>query len=280
MSQVASLTMAHDALLPSAPGGNGAGAALALVVHGALLLALTTSVDWRSKTPDAVSAELWASVPQVAAPAPVEPAPAPQPVPALTPPPQAAPRPPEPDIAFERAERRKAEAARKRAEADADAERLRLAAADKKRADDEARKKREQADLREARAEDERLARQREENLRRIMGQAGAAGTGPAHSTGTAAQDAAPSAAYVGKLAARIRRESVFTGSVPDNAAAEVEVRAAPGGTIISRRLVKSSGHKEWDEAVLRAIDKTGRLPPDTDGRVPTWLTIVFRPQE
>jgi colicin import membrane protein len=281
--------LAHDALLPRAPGGNGAGLVLALCVHGALVLALTTAVDWRAKSPDVVAAELWASVPQVAAPAGVEPAatppaPTPAPRPAPTPPapapPQAAPaKPAEPDIAIERAERRKQAALRKKAEADAAAEQVRVAA-DKKRAADDQRKKADQAakEQREAKAEDERLARQREENLRRMLGQAGA--TGAPTSTGTASQDAAPSAAYVGRLAARIRKESVFTGELPDNAAAEVEVRAAPGGTIMSRRLVKSSGHKDWDEAVLRAIDKTARLPPDTDGRVPTWLTIVFRPRE
>ena len=69
MASTATLQGAHDALLPRAPGGNGAGAALALLVHVALLLALTTAVDWRAKTPEVFSAELWANVPQIAAPA-------------------------------------------------------------------------------------------------------------------------------------------------------------------------------------------------------------------
>jgi colicin import membrane protein len=297
MAQAGALPMAHDALLPRPPGGTGPGAVLALLVHAGLVAALTVSVDWRARTPDVVSAELWASVPQVAAPpAPVtapQPAPVPPPAPAVpapspTPapaPPKAAAPPAEPDIATQRAERRKAEAERRKAEAEAEADRRRLAA-EKKRADDEKAKREKAAQAaqaaKEAQAQAERVAKQREENLRRIISQAGgvAGGTGPATSTGTAAQSAAPSAAYAGRLVQLIRGNLVFTGSIPDNSAAEVEVTTAAGGTIISRRVVKSSGHKDWDDAVLRAIDKTGTLPRDVDGRVPSRLVITFRPRE
>ena len=293
MSSAATLTLAHDALLPREPGGNGPGAALALLVHAGLVAALTVSVDWRTQSSDVVAAELWAAVPQAAAPmpavpavvAPVAPPATPPPAPA-PPPPRAAPQPPEADIATERAERRKVEAARKKAQAEAEAETKRtkreLAEAERKKLEltQADRKKRERAEheareAREAQAEDERLARQREANLRRMMGQAGTANAG----TGTAVQAAAPSAAYSGRLVALIRGNLVFTGSTPDNDAAEVEVSAAAGGAIISRRLVKSSGHKDWDEAVLRAIDRTATLPRDTDGRVPPRLLIAFQPK-
>ena len=298
MSSAATLTLAHDALLPREPGGNGPGAALALLVHAGLVAALTVSVDWRTQSSDVVAAELWAAVPQAAAPmpavvAPVAPPATPPPAPApppprapAPPPPRAAPQPPEADIATERAERRKVEAARKKAQAEAEAETKRtkreLAEAERKKLEltQADRKKRERAEheareAREAQAEDERLARQREANLRRMMGQAGTANAG----TGTAVQAAAPSAAYSGRLVALIRGNLVFTGSTPDNDAAEVEVSAAAGGAIISRRLVKSSGHKDWDEAVLRAIDRTATLPRDTDGRVPPRLLIAFKPK-
>ncbi len=282
MSQAAlSLGVQHDALLPRAPGGNGPGAVLALLVHAGLLLALTTAVDWRATTPEVVSAELWASVPQVAAPPPPAPAPvaAPAPAPTPAPAPQAEVPRPDADIAIERT--RKAEAARKRAEEEAETERKRAtAAAEKKRAEDDRRKalaerKQREQEEREAKAEEDRLAQQREANLRRMMGQAG--GTGSPGSTGTAAQSAAPSTAYAGRLIARIRPNIVYTGDAPASATAEVEVTAAAAGTIISRQLVKSSGYKEWDEAVLRAIEKTPSLPRDTDGRVPDRLTISFR---
>jgi colicin import membrane protein len=301
--------LAHDTLLPRPPGGLAPGALLALLVHGALIAALTLSVQWRSQPADVVSAELWAAVPQNAAPRAEAPAPTPQPpTPAPPPPPPPAPAPakvaPPPadaQIATEKARREKEQreqaarerdqrlkaereeaardkAAREKAERDrAEREKDEREAADKlKRA--EAAKKREAEQRAEKRAEEERLAAQREANLKRLLGQAGATG-GPS-ATGTDLRNAAPSASYVGRLVAVIKPNIVFADTVPGNPAAEVEVSATASGSIIARRLRKSSGHKEWDEAVLRAIDRTGTLPRDVDGRVPTNIVISFRPQE
>ena len=47
-------------------------------------------------------------------------------------------------------------------------------------------------------------------------------------------------------------------------------------GLIISRRITRSSGVKSWDEAVLRALDRTERLPSD-NGRYWNPLQIVFK---
>ena len=80
-------------------------------------------------------------------------------------------------------------------------------------------------------AEEERTARQREENLRRMMGQVGATGT--PDSTGTAARDAGPSASYAGRIKARIKPNIVLTDNVDGNPSAEVEVRCAADGTIV-----------------------------------------------
>ena len=103
-------------------------------------------------------------------------------------------------------------------------------------------------------------------------------GSGAPGSRGTAAVDAAPSRSYAGLIVKAVKPNIVLTEVVSGNPEAVIEVRAAPTGTIIGRRLVKSSGSKEWDEAVLRAIDRTGSLPKDTDGRVPSTVEIVFRP--
>ncbi len=76
--------------------------------------------------------------------------------------------------------------------------------------------------------------------------------------------------------------EQVFADAdhIQGNPSAEVEVRTAPDGTILgSPRLVKSSGVKAWDEAVLRAIEKTEVMPRDVDGRVPAPLLIELRPK-
>jgi colicin import membrane protein len=67
---------------------------------------------------------------------------------------------------------------------------------------------------------------------------------------------------------------------VSGNPKVEVEVRCAPDGRIIGRRVVKSSGNSVWDETVLRAIDRTEVLPRDTDGRVPSSMVIEYARQE
>lgn len=292
----------NDPLRPQAPGGMGRGALLALAVHGLLLLALALAVSWRSRTPQTFSAELWAATPQVAAPklvdstppppppAPAPPTPAPTPAPA----PRVATQPPAPDaqIAIEKERQEKLKAEREAAEREkARREKVEREKADKEKAERErqreakakaeAQQREQQAKLeqqkqREKQAEDQRLAKQREDNLKRIQGLAGA--TGSPGASGTALKDAAPSASYVGKLIARIKPNILFTDTLSGNPAAVVEVRASPTGTILSRRLVKPSGNKEWDDAVLRAIDRTGELPRDVDGRVPPVLEITFTP--
>jgi colicin import membrane protein len=291
-----------DALRPRPPGGMGRGALLALAVHGLLVVALAVSVHWRSQTPQTFSAELWASTPQVAAPRAADSTPvAPPPPPPAAPPPAptprvAAPAPPpavDAQIAIEKARQVKARTEREAAEREKaqrerlakaereKAERDKLAKAEKDRADAkakaEAQAKREQQEQREKQVEEQRLAKQREDNLKRMLGQAGA--TGAPGASGTALKDAAPSASYAGKLIARIKPNILLTENVTGNPAADVEVRASPTGTILSRRLVKSSGNKDWDDAVLRAIDRTGELPRDVDGRVPPVLVITFTPQ-
>ena len=111
-----------------------------------------------------------------------------------------------------------------------------------------------------------------------MMAQAGA--SDDPSSTGSAARTSGPSAGYAGRIKARIKPNIVLTGNVAGNPLATVEVRLAPDGTIVSRRLTRSSGSPVWDETVLRAIDKTEVLPRDLDGRVPSSMSIDFRPQE
>jgi colicin import membrane protein len=265
---------------------------LALIAHGLLVAALTWGVGWKTDAPPVVfEAELWSSLPQQAAPRAVEPpAPPPPPEPA---PPRPEPRPAAPPPAERQANiataqaKKKAEAerkaredaaARKTAEDKRAAEKLaadKKAAAEKERQQKLAEQKRQQAiEQRKAAL----AAQQREEQLRRIMGQAGASGS--AQATGTALQSSGPSPGYASRVAARIKPNVVFTDLAPGNPRAEVEVRTLPDGTITSTKLVKSSGNTAWDEAVLRAIERTASLPRDTDGKVPSALIIGLRPQD
>ena len=127
-------------------------------------------------------------------------------------------------------------------------------------------------------AEEKRTEALRNENLKRMQGMAGASGDEKAK--GTALKSSGPSASYAGRIRARIKPNITFTEDVAGNPKAEVEVRTSPDGTILSRKLLSSSGNKAWDEAVLKAIDKTATLPRDEDGRVPPGLEISFRPTD
>lgn len=260
-------TLTRDALIPRSADGIGRGLGLALLVHALLVVAIAFGVSWRSSSPAGVEAELWAAVPQIAAPRPVEPEPTPQPRPAPPPPkPEPVQKQPDAQIAIEKA---KKEEEKKRQEDEARRE-------EQQRQKEEAERRKKEAEAK--RKEQERLDALREAQMKRILSQAGA--TGEPSSTGTAQRSAGPSATYAGRIKARILPNIVFSDTVDGNPLATVEVRAAPDGTIIGRRLLKSSGVPAWDEAVLRAIDKTEVLPRDTDGRVPSSFEISFRPRE
>ncbi len=281
----------RDAFAPRPPPGMRSGFGLAFAVHVLLVLALAWSVNWKTSEPEGVVAELWSALPQSAAPRPVTPEPRP---PVVEPRPAPPPPPPRPEpaatpredaqIAVERAAREKQKRAEvERAEAARQAERtrrdeLKRAQEEQQRqrlADEQTAKKKE---AEQARAAETKQAAIREANLKRMMSQAGE--SSDANATGTAARTSGPSASYAGRIKARIKPNIVLTGEVAGNPTCEVEVRVAPDGTIVGRKLMKGSGSALWDQTVLRAIDKTEVLPRDTDGRVPAVISMTFRPIE
>ncbi len=151
--------------------------------------------------------------------------------------------------------------------------------AEKERKEKEAKKQQEQKDSKASAEEAKKLEAIRKENMKRIAGLAGASGS--ENATGTAMKSSGPSDSYGGRIRARVKPNITFDpSSVSGNPAAEVEVRCAPDGTIVSRKLTKSSGNTAWDNAVLKAIDKTEILPRDTDGRVHSPLLLVFKPND
>lgn len=299
---------------PPPPPGRARALALAVLAHVLLMLALTWGITWNRESQDmSVEAELWASVPQEAAPRAAQPEPAPPvvqapplPPPAPPEPKEEAPPPPapakEPDIALEREKRRQEEAERRRAELEErkklearkrqeELEReKKLAEARRKKEEEEQRQvaerkaaaeKKKQEELAKAKAKEQQEAKLREtirqqqiERMRNL-----ASGTGGENAKGSAARSAGPSDSYAGRIRARVKPNIVFTDDIPGNPTAEIEVRMAPDGTITSKRVVKSSGVSSWDAAVLRALDKTEVLPRDIDGRVHSPLIIEFRPK-
>jgi colicin import membrane protein len=266
------------------------------------------------------SAELWSAVPAEAAPAanepeptPPEPVKPPEPVQKVEPKPEPKPVPAPPkvsaaaereaaDIALKKEKEKKKLEEKKAADLEKkkklEKEKLEKEKLDKEKAKEkekdkakelekkkkeEALKKEEAAakakeDAKKSAAEEKRAAALRNENLKRMQGMAGA--TGDENAKGTALKASGPSASYAGRIRARIKPNITFTEDVAGNPKAEVEVRTSPDGTILSRKLLSSSGNKAWDDAVLKAIDKTATLPRDEDGRVPSVLEISFRPKD
>ena len=290
-------TLPRDPLMPRRPKGMGAGLMLAILAHLLLILAIAFGVNWRAHEPAGVEAELWSAVPQAAAPRAAAPEPQPQPAPQVVkppppPPPKAEeppPKPaPDPQIAIEKAKREE----QKKLEEKRQQEEQEQAKREKAKREEAKREeaKREQAELDKQRAKEEqerkkqaaadaaKAAAAREAYLQRMQGMAGA--TGGETSTGTAMQSSGPSASYAGRIIARILPNIIMTDAIDGDPKATVEVKVAPDGRIIGRRLLRSSGVTAWDDAVLRAIDRTDMLPRDVDGRVPPVMELTFNPKQ
>ena len=310
----------RDPFMPQQPKGMRAGLGLALLAHALLIAALAFGIHWRAHEPEGVDAELWSAVPQAAAPRAMEPEPqppTPQPPPPKVakpeppPPPvvKAPPAPPpqvDPDIAIEKAKREQAErdkAAQLQRE-QARREKLKQAELEREKAEQEKAEKierekqhlkdeqaklaaRQKAEREKAEAAREKAeaakaaaaaAAARDKQLKRMQGMAGA--TGGESSTGTALRSSGPSAGYAGRIRARIKPNIVFNDPIDGNPIATVEVTLAPDGSIMAKRLLKSSGVKAWDDAVLRAVERTAILPRDTDGSVPPKMELEFRPHD
>ena len=121
-------------------------------------------------------------------------------------------------------------------------------------------------------AEQAKLDKMRDEELKRMMGAAG--------TSGSAQKSTAPKidAGYVGRLTAVIKSNTNFTGNtdVPGNPKAVFKVEQLPTGEILSVRLTKSSGVPQFDEAVERGINKSSPLPKKKDGTVERNLVVNF----
>ena len=107
-----------------------------------------------------------------------------------------------------------------------------------------------------------------------------AAGSGSASSTGTAAQNAGPSANYGAKVVAAIRPNIASIKELSASLTAEYDVYTDASGKIMSAKIRKRSGDAYWDDAALSAILKTEKLPFDENGRVPSPMTISLRPRD
>lgn len=278
------------------------GVSMAVLAHLGLVLALALAVNWRVKTEVAVEAEVWSEIPLAAGPMVTLPPPAPEPVPRPEPtsPPQVQPQPEpqsqvKPDIIAERdppknspktppkklpkeapretpkdpppkqpAPKDKPSKALPKETFDTTPPKVKPNAKPEPKPDPKADKQ--------SAAEREAL---RQANLAKMMAELG--GTGGA---GRAPVSAGPSKSYIGRLIARIKPNINFPDLVSGNPLVQVEVRCAPDGRIVSRKVLVSSGTAVWDEAVLRALDRTEVLPLNEQGRIEPVMLLDFRPKD
>jgi colicin import membrane protein len=301
------MTDATPYIVPREPGSWRA-LALAALVHAALFAFLWIGVRWQNETPATIEAEVWSPQPREAAPQP-EPvkAPTPEPEPRREPVVKEAPKPKvveppvaKPDIALEQEKKRKALEEKKRQEE----ERERLAKEkERKRLEDEKEKlaklkqeeakrlEKEKADKakkeaaekkrKQDEAEEKLLAKMREEDMRRMTGGVpGTGGSGEAERS----QGGRASAEYAGRVAAKIRSNTIYVvpESLAGNPAVEYAVNLLPDGSLRGApRKLKSSGIAGFDEAVLRAIEKSQPFPRDNrTGTVPSSVIVSHKPKD
>lgn len=242
---------------PPRPHGTGRAVVLALFAHLLLLGALTWGVSWKREAAVAtVEAELWSALPQQAAPKLQE---APPYAPLAVP--EAAPLPAKaPEIVTEKIKPKPEPKPKTKPQP------LPEAKAELKPQASNAQEEKKRTESKEA------------ERLKNIERMAGLAGTsGDTSLQGTAMQSSGPSSSYAGLIRGRVRPNLVFPGGVSGNPLVSLEVRLAPDGTVLGRpRIVKSSGNKEWDDAVARAFEKTEVLPRD-GGKIWSPLIIDWR---
>jgi colicin import membrane protein len=253
---------------------------LALAVHALLLLALNWGTLWSQQPQDmSVEAELWSAIPQPVAPqserppepdVPPSPEPEPQPEPPspVAPPvkPTEVPKPVvDPQIAIDKLKKKQAEEKQQQVQEDKKA---------KRKAEQEEEAKRQAQEKKEAEARHQAA-------VKRLQSMAGSAGTSV--DTGVAPKASGPSASYIGRLRAKVKPNITFPDNllqnVVGNPTAEVEVTCSPSGKIEDVNLLKPSGNKAWDDAVVNGLYKTAMLPRDVDGSVPTRLVFSFRPR-
>lgn len=240
----------------------GPSALLALAVHVLLVAALMLGVHWQSRAPDVVTVELWQPPAEavtraepVAKPAPppkVEPAP---------PPPKPEPRIEKPDIAIKAKPKPKPEVKPapkpepvvkpKPAPPPDETMAQRLLAEALQREDRQRAAERERQQIRDQLQREQFAARDR------------------------------AMATWIDKIRAKIRGNIVPPPNIQGNPEALVLVTQLPTGEVLEAKLVISSGHTAYDDAVIRAILKSSPLPkPDSAALFERELKLTFRPQD
>lgn len=87
-----------------------------------------------------------------------------------------------------------------------------------------------------------------------------------------------PSQGYAAKLVEAVKKNIKYTSNSVGNQRVELEVKINSDGSLLSRRILISSGNIEWDNIALKAVDDTKIFPKDIDGSVPPIFILGLRP--
>jgi len=257
------------------------GGTLAFIAHLALVAMLFFGVQWTSRPPVAMQAELWSQLPPSQAPAQQAEAPplelkempkvVKSPVIKKTEPIEQK----KPDIAL-KDEKKKKPAEKEVTKKEPEKKQENKKVAEKKEASKKDTPKNEAAQPSDK--PDPALAKLRNEEISRALAAAGgSAGNTSANANGTKGD---PS--YGDRIRSRILSNVVFNNAIDVNGNPEAVfmVEQLPTGEIISIKKVRSSGVAAWDDAVERAIRKSDPLPKSKTGSVERQLELTFRPKD
>ncbi|MCX8566584.1 MAG: colicin import membrane protein [Glomeribacter sp. 1016415] len=280
--------MKHDTPSPfSPPRERGTRRALvcAVLMHTLLFAFLFYGIRWQSNPPAGAEAELWSAPPETTSKATPAPAVVDQTAPAPHQPEQAEialqqtkPSKPETTQQQQLAQLKQRQAAQKMQE------RQQQAAQEKEKKTREAQRKlqlaEQQKTLQAQQKAQEAAKQQRQARLLALQGLAGQSPSTAGMSTNGSSTGAGghSSAGYVDKVRRHVKSNMAFSADSTDgNPQAVVSVQCAPDGTILNAQITKTSGNPGWDDAVLRAVQKSDPMPRDSDGKAPSSFTFTYR---
>ncbi|MGF6900856.1 cell envelope integrity protein TolA [Paraburkholderia sp. GAS348] len=132
-----------------------------------------------------------------------------------------------------------------------------------------------------AAAQTKKLDAERRARLAQMQGSAGgegSTGNGLAKSgTGSGSGGTATSPGYADKVR-RVVRPNISWGGETEGLETVISVRCSPTGTLLDAQIARSSGNSAWDDAALRAVQRSNPMPQDIDGKTPTSFKITLRP--
>jgi colicin import membrane protein len=156
-----------------------------------------------------------------------------------------------------------------------------------KQADAEAQKKADAQKAAKAKAQADAAAQakkmdsERRARLAQMQGMAGgegSTGNGLAKSgTGSGSGGTAASPGYADKVR-RVVRPNISWGGETEGLETVIAVRCSPTGTLLGATISRSSGNAAWDDAALRAVQRSDPMPLDVNGKAPSSFLITLRP--